>query len=330
MQLQFQLQERPRRNRSRGWLREMIAETGLSVRDLIYPIFITDQDQTVPVKTLPGQMIYTLKDLPEKVQLISDAGIQAIALFPNISQDKKYEDAREAYSQSNLVCEAIQLIKSKFPHIGVICDVALDGYTLSGHDGIIDDAGAIKNDVTVEILSKMAVNFAQAGCDVVAPSDMMDGRVQAIRTSLDEAQFQDTIILSYAVKYASSFYGPFRDATGTMSCLKGDKKTYQMDPRNRVEAFREVRLDIEEGADILMVKPGLPYLDILKQIKENCDIPVFCYQVSGEYAMIKAAAELGYLNAEDTLYESLLCIKRAGADAIFTYGALEIADQLKK
>lgn len=320
---------RMRRNRRHEWLRELVAETGLTVNDLVYPVFFCEGNNVKnPINSLPGQNVFSIDQLCEHVAKASDLGIKALALFPNTPYEKKSHDAQEAYRNENLTCNVINTLKQKFPHIGLIADIALDAYTLSGHDGVANDEGLILNDATVEILAKQAVNFAQAGCDLVGPSDMMDGRVSVIREALDAADYADIGILSYAVKYASSFYGPFRDATGTSACLKGDKKTYQMDTRNTQEAMREIALDIEEGADIIMIKPGLPYLDVIARAKDMFDVPVFAYHVSGEYAMIKHAAQTGCLDEEKAMLECLNSFKRAGADAILTYAAMDIANAL--
>ena len=257
-------------------------------------------------------------------------GIPAIALFPVTPEDRKSDDGQEATNPENLVCRTVREIKSRFTEIGVICDVALDPYTTHGHDGLVDDDFYVLNDETIEVLCKQSIVQAEAGCDVIAPSDMMDGRIGAIRDALDAEGFQNTQILSYAAKYASAFYGPFRDAVGSSSGFgKKDKSTYQMDPANSEEALREVELDIEEGADMVMVKPGMPYLDIITNVKEAFGLPTFAYQVSGEYAMIAAAAQNGWLDQQQSMMESLLCFKRAGADAILSYFSLDAAQQLK-
>ena len=321
---------RPRRLRSAGWVREMIAEHRLCAADLIWPVFVTEgQGRREAIASMPGVERLSIDLLIEEVKKAGDLGIQAIALFPVTPVGKKTIDGREACNPDNLICRAIHELKRHAPGLGIITDVALDPYTTHGHDGILED-GRIVNDPTIEVLMRQALVQSQAGADVIAPSDMMDGRVGKIRDALDDGGFQDTMILSYAIKYASGFYGPFRDAVNSAGFLKGDKKTYQMDPANTDEALREVALDIAEGADMVMVKPGLPYLDVIHRVKDNFNVPVFAYQVSGEYAMLKAAAANNWLDYDICLQESLLAFKRAGASAIFTYGALECARLLKK
>ncbi len=317
---------RLRRNRSEKWLRNMLSENKLRTSDFILPLFIQEGQQTrTTINSMPGVERLSLDVLEEIVEQAVQLGIPAIALFPSISSDKKSENAKEAYNDKNLVCLAVKAIKKKFPEIGVICDVALDPYTLDGQDGLVKD-GYVANDETNIVLCKQALSLARAGCDVIAPSDMMDGRIGEIRKALDNEGFINVKILAYSAKYASSFYGPFRDAVGSTNNLgKADKKTYQMDPANSAEALREVALDIAEGADMVMVKPGLPYLDIIRMVKDNFNIPVLAYHVSGEYAMLKAAAQNGWLDYEKTLYESMLSLKRAGSSAILTYAALDIA-----
>ena len=321
---------RLRRLRSSGWIRDIVAEHSISAADLIWPVFIVDgQNRREPIQSMPGVERLSLDFLTEELKKAADLGIKAFALFPVTPTEKKTMDGAEALNPNNLICRAIQAAKKELPDCGLITDVALDPYTTHGHDGIFHD-GKILNDETVEILSRQAVIQAQAGADIIAPSDMMDGRVGAIRQALDAHNFQDAMILSYAVKYASCFYGPFRDAVGSGGFLKGDKKTYQMNPANTDEAMREVALDIQEGADMVMVKPGLPYLDVIARVKEIFKIPAFAYQVSGEYAMMKAAAQNGWLNYDAALAETLLAFKRAGADAVLTYGAVDMAKILKK
>lgn len=320
---------RMRRNRQTDWSRRMIRETTLTVNDLIWPVFIVDgAEKREPVPSMPGVERLSIDQLLDMVGYAKDLGIPAIALFPYTDPDVKTPDAREAYNPDNLICRAVKAIKAVHPDIGLICDVALDPYNSDGHDGLVLN-GEILNDETVEILCQQAVNQAQAGCDVIAPSDMMDGRVGAIRKALDDAGYANVQIMSYAAKYASAFYGPFRDAVGSKGALKGDKKTYQMDPANRDEALREVALDIQEGVDMLMVKPGLPYLDILSTLKQTFKMPTYAYNVSGEYAMLKAADAQGWLDFETTMMETLVSFKRAGADGIFTYAALDMAKILK-
>jgi porphobilinogen synthase len=318
---------RPRRNRKAPWSRALVRETSLSPSDLIWPLFITE-DESTPIITMPGVMRWTITQLVERAREALSLGIPALALFPCTNASLKNEEGSEALNPDNLICRALSAIKQAVPEIGLIADVALDPYTSHGHDGLLRN-GEILNDETVTLLVRQAVLLAQAGADIVAPSDMMDGRVKAIREGLDKAGFQNVQILSYAAKYASSFYGPFRDAVGSSQALKGDKKTYQMDPANAREALREVALDEAEGADMVMVKPGLPYLDIIRMVRDMSLLPVFAYQVSGEYAMIEAAAQNGWLDGERAMMESLLSFKRAGADAILTYYAPRAAQLLR-
>ena len=321
-------QTRMRRLRSQGWIRDMVAETQLQVSDLIWPVFITEgEGQTEPVTSMPGIERFSIDRLLPEVARAAELGIPAIALFPATPPEKKSENGTESYNPFNLVCRAIQSIKEQTQNIGVITDVALDPYTDHGHDGLLED-GKILNDESVEILCRQALNQARAGADIIAPSDMMDGRVGAIRQALDSEGFRDVAILSYAAKYASTFYGPFRDAVGSGDMLKGDKKTYQMNPANTDEALREVALDLQEGADMVMVKPGMPYLDIIQRVKSTFAVPTFAYQVSGEYAMIKHAAQAGCFHEENALIESLIAFKRAGCNGIFTYGAINAATVL--
>lgn len=310
-------------------MRELATETRLHTSDLIWPVFITEgKNKAETIPSLPGVSRFSTDLAIEEIKKAADLGISAVALFPVVPEDKKTPDGAESYNPDNLICRALQDIKKACPDIGLISDVALDPYTTHGHDGLYQD-GHILNDETVEILSKQALVQAEAGADIIAPSDMMDGRIGAIRKTLEENKFHDTLILSYAAKFASHFYGPFRDAVGSGSALKGDKKTYQMNPANASESLREVALDIAEGADMVMVKPGLPYLDIIKSVKDNFEIPVFAYHVSGEYAILKAAAEKGALDYESALLETLTAFKRAGATGIFTYAAMEAAKLLK-
>jgi porphobilinogen synthase len=321
---------RPRRNRRHGWLRELVAENRLSVKDLIWPVFVIDgARESQKIASMPGVERLSLDLLVDKVGEAHELGIPAIALFPAVEERLKTPDAREAVNPDNLVCRATRAVKQAFPELGVICDVALDPFNSDGHDGILVD-GYVDNDASVAILCRQAVVQAQAGCDVVAPSDMMDGRIGAIRDALDAAGLIHTAILSYAAKYASSFYGPFRDAVGSSGALKGDKKTYQMDPGNSDEALREVAIDLREGADMVMVKPGMPYLDIVQRVKAEFAVPTFAYQVSGEYAMLKAAIGHGWLDNDKAVLESLTAFKRAGADGVLTYLAVEAAKLLRK
>lgn len=318
-----------RRNRSQVWLRDLVAENRLAVEDLIWPVFvIAGDDERQPVLSMPGVERVSVDQLATDVAIAAELGILAVTLFPYTESNIKTPDAREAYNPDNLVCQAVRAVKEAHPGVGVICDVALDPYNSDGHDGLVRD-GRILNDETIEILCRQALVQAAAGCDVIAPSDMMDGRVGAIRDALDTEGYQDVSIMSYAAKYASAFYGPFRDAVGSSGVLKGDKKTYQMDPANSDEALREVGLDIEEGADMVMVKPGLLYLDVLRRVKETFDLPTFAYNVSGEYAMLKAAAANDWLDYDRVMIEALTAFKRAGANGILTYAAVEAARLLK-
>ncbi len=320
---------RMRRNRQNPWVRRMVSENTLNVADLIWPLFVIEGNKKrEPVPSMPGVERLSIDLLVREVEKASILGIPAIALFPNTPDDKRDDEASEAFNPDNLVCRAVRAIKRDVPDIGVICDVALDPYTSHGHDGLLID-DEIANDETVEALIMQSLNQVQAGCDILAPSDMMDHRIGAIRQALEEHGFENTLIMSYAAKYASAFYGPFRDAVGSSGTLKGDKRTYQMDPANSDEALREVELDIEEGADMIMVKPGMPYLDIAARIKEEFQMPTFAYQVSGEYAMIMAAVQNGWLDHEKVMMESLMSFKRAGCDGILTYFALEAAKILK-
>lgn len=321
---------RLRRNRRNPWTRRLVAETRLSVDDLIWPIFLIEGSGLVTeVDSMPGVQRVTLDRLATHVRPAAELGIPALALFPATPVSKKDAEGSEAVNPDNLMCRAAQLLKREFPGLGLIGDVALDCYTDHGHDGVIRD-GYVHNDASVAVLVQQAVNQAQAGIDVVAPSDMMDGRIGAIRTALDAAGLIDTRIMSYAVKYASAFYGPFRDAVGTGGALKGDKKTYQMDPSNTDEALREVEMDLLEGADMVMVKPGMPYLDIVRRVHERFGAPTFAYQVSGEYSMITAAAQNGWIDGERAMMESLAGFKRAGAAGILTYFAVAAANLLRQ
>jgi porphobilinogen synthase len=322
---------RPRRNRRDAWTRRMVAENRLSVDDLIWPIFVMEGQgaQVSEVGSMPGVQRVTLEALARHVTPAAELGVPAIALFPMTPPERKDAEGTEARNPDNLMCRAARLLKREFPHIGLVGDVALDPYTDHGHDGVIRD-GYVDNDESLEILATQALVQAQAGIDIIAPSDMMDGRVAAIRARLDGAGLIGTRIMSYAAKYASAFYGPFRDAVGSGGALKGDKKTYQMDPANSDEALREVAMDLAEGADMVMVKPGMPYLDIVQRVKAEFRVPTFAYQVSGEYAMIQAAVRNGWLDGERAMMESLMAFKRAGADGVLTYFAVEAARVLKK
>jgi porphobilinogen synthase len=321
---------RPRRLRVSPWIRNMVSEHRVTVNDLIWPVFIQEGNNLrTPIASMPGVERFSIDLLTLAVKEARDLGIPAIALFPATPANLKTQDGEEAFNPENLVCRTIRAIKSAVPDIGIICDVALDPYTSHGQDGLVRN-GVVVNDETVEVLCKQSVVQARAGCDVIAPSDMMDGRVGAIRKALDNAGFSHVAILSYAAKYASAFYGPFRDAVGSANNLgKSDKKTYQMDPSNSSEALREVALDIAEGADMVMVKPGMPYLDVVARVKDTFKVPTFAYQVSGEYAMLCAAAANGWLDREKVILESLLSFKRAGADGVLTYFAMEAAKLLK-
>lgn len=322
---------RPRRLRVSGWIRNMVSEHRVTVNDLIWPVFIQEgSNLRTPIASMPGVERLSVDLLVLAAKEARDLGIPAIALFPATPTNLKTQDGEEALNPENLVCRTIRAIKAAVPEIGIICDVALDPYTTHGQDGLVRD-GIVINDETVEVLCKQSIVQARAGCDIIAPSDMMDGRVGAIRQALDAAGFSHVAILSYAAKYASAFYGPFRDAVGSANNLgKSDKKTYQMDPSNSSEAIREVALDIAEGADMVMVKPGMPYLDVVARVKDTFKVPTFAYQVSGEYAMLCAAAANGWLDREKVILESLLSFKRAGADGILTYFAIEAAKLLKK
>ncbi|MHA1536946.1 MAG: porphobilinogen synthase [Alphaproteobacteria bacterium] len=320
---------RMRRNRRDAWSRALTAENTLSAADLIWPIFVIEGDgKRMPIESMPGVARHPIKTLADAVGEAKDLGIPAVALFPTTPPERKDEDGSEATRPDNLVCRAIAAIKQAHPDIGVICDVALDPYTSHGQDGVIR-GGYVANDETLPILAEQSLVQARAGCDIIAPSDMMDGRVGVIRDALDKDGFEHVRILAYAAKYASAFYGPFRDAVGSSSNLKGDKRTYQMDPANGDEAIREVALDIEEGADMVMVKPGMPYLDIVRRVKETFGVPTYAYQVSGEYAMLQAAARNGWLDGDRVMMESLMAFKRASANGVLTYFAIEAAKRLK-
>jgi len=319
---------RLRRSRKFHWSRKLIQENNLSSSDLIYPIFLIEGKNTKqPIKTMPGINRYSIDQLGTVINSVIKYNIPMVALFPSTPKSKKDKYGSEALNENNLVCRAIRFIKKRFKNdVGVMCDVALDPYTIHGHDGLLKKDYVI-NDKTVDILIKQSLIQAQMGCDVIAPSDMMDGRVGKIRKFLDKNLYHDVQILSYAVKYASNFYGPFRDAVGSKKSLKSDKKNYQMDFSNSNESLREVALDIKEGADMIMVKPGLPYLDIIQKVKENFKIPVLAYQVSGEYSLIKNGIKNNIIS-EDSIIESLMCFKRAGASAVVSYFALDIAKKL--
>lgn len=322
---------RLRRNRRTAALRRLVAETGLGPSDFIYPVFVLEgEDRSEPVPSMPGIERKSVDRLLRELGEVVSLGIPAVALFPVIGTEKKSLDGAECANADGLVQTAVRAIKKEYPDLAVVTDVALDPYTTHGQDGIIDDDGYVLNDVTVDMLVRQAVSHADAGADIVAPSDMMDGRIGAIRAALEDNEHPNTAILAYAAKYASCFYGPFRDAVGSAGNLgSGDKNTYQMAPSNSDEALREVGLDIAEGADIVMVKPAMPYLDIVRRVRDSFDVPVFAYHVSGEYAMLKAAAQNDWLDERSAVLEALLCIRRAGASAILTYYAVDAAKWLK-
>jgi porphobilinogen synthase len=321
---------RPRRNRKSEWARRMVRENVVTADDLIWPLFLVDGTGIrAAVDSMPDVERLSVDEAVRAAERAAKLAIPCLALFPYTDPARRDESGSEALNPDNLACRAIRAIKKEVPEIGVLCDVALDPYTSHGHDGLLRD-GVILNDETVAVLVRQALVEAEAGCDIIAPSDMMDGRVGAIRSGLDAAGFADVSIMAYAAKYASAFYGPFRDAIGSNATLIGDKRTYQMDPANTEEALREVELDIAEGADMVMVKPGLPYLDVLQRVKETFGMPTFAYQVSGEYAMIMAAAGNGWLDGEKAMMESLIAFKRAGADGVLTYFAAKVAEKLKK
>ncbi len=320
---------RMRRNRSENWLRRLVRENQLTTDDLIWPLFVVEgTGKREPVPSMPGVERLSVDLLAEEVGKAKELGIPAIAVFPYTEDHLKTPDGREALNGDNLVCRGVREIKKHVDDIGILCDVALDPYNSDGHDGIVKD-GVILNDETVEVLCQQSIVQAEAGCNVIAPSDMMDGRVGAIRKALDDKGFQDVTIMAYAAKYASAFYGPFRDAVGSGGALTGDKKTYQMDPGNTDEALREVALDIAEGADMVMVKPGMPYMDVVRRVKDEFGVPTFAYNVSGEYAMLRAASENGWLDYPSAMMEMLTGFKRAGADGILTYAARDAAKILK-
>jgi porphobilinogen synthase len=320
---------RPRRNRKAEWSRRLVRENVLTTNDLIWPLFLIDGERRrEPVASLPGVERVSVDEAVRDAERAAELGVPALAFFPYTEAALKDEYGSEAYNEKNLVCRACRAIKQAVPHLGLITDVALDPYTSHGHDGLMDGE-RILNDESVEALVRQTLNQARAGADVIAPSDMMDGRVAAIREALDDEGYLDVQIMAYAAKYASAFYGPFRDAIGSTGALKGDKRTYQMDPGNSDEALREVELDLEQGADMVMVKPGMPYLDIIRRVKDEFGAPTFAYQVSGEYAMIQAAAGNGWLDGDKAMMESLMSFKRAGANGVLTYFAPRAAAKLK-
>jgi len=317
---------RMRRGRSSAWMRAMLAEHRLHPSDLIWPLFVCDgKSCDEPVASLPGVSRWSVDLLPGKAREAAALGIPCLALFPNTPAGLRTDEAKEALNPDNLICRAIGAIKETVPEIGILTDVALDPYTAHGHDGLVDARGYVVNDETVAVLVEQALVQARAGADIIAPSDMMDGRVGAIRSGLEAAGFRDVAIMAYAAKYASAFYGPFREAVGSGGRLKGDKRSYQMDPANSDEALREVALDLAEGADMVMVKPGLPYLDVIARVRDRFGVPTFAYQVSGEYAMIEHAAAAGAGDRDSLMLETLLAFKRAGATGVLTYHALDAA-----
>ena len=326
------LTHRPRRLRKQKFNRSLVRENSLSASDLIYPLFVIEgENKREIIESMPGIERVSIDQLLVEAKEVMDLKIQAIALFPVISSDKKTEEAEEAYNPDGLVQRAVRALKRSLPELAVITDVALDPFTSHGQDGLIDSDGYVLNDETVDVLIKQSISHAEAGADIVAPSDMMDGRIGAIRNALEDSGFIHTNILSYSAKYASSFYGPFREAVGSSGNLgKSDKKTYQMDPGNSNEAIREVELDISEGADMVMIKPGLPYLDIVSNVKQVFGVPTFAYHVSGEYAMLKAASQNNWIDEKSTVLETLLCFKRAGDEAILTYYAKDEAKWIKE
>jgi porphobilinogen synthase len=323
------LTTRLRRNRKSEWARRMVRENVLTTDDLIWPLFVTGgHNLRAPVASMPGVERLSVDQTVREAERAMKLNIPCIALFPYTEPSLRDEQGSEALNAENLVCQSVRAIKKEFPDLGILCDVALDPYTSHGHDGLLED-GRILNDETVAVLVRQALVQAGAGCDIIAPSDMMDGRVGAIRDGLDRAGFADVQIMAYAAKYASAFYGPFRDAIGSAKTLTGDKRTYQMDSANSDEALREVELDIAEGADMVMVKPGMPYLDVLRRVKDAFGMPTFAYQVSGEYAMIAGAANNGWIDGERAMMEALVAFKRAGADGVLTYFAPKAAEKLK-
>ena len=316
---------RLRRNRSTGFIRKLVSENKIDTSDLIYPMFLIDgKNKIEQIDSMPGIVRHSLDNFLKEAEEVYKLGIPAIAIFPNIEASLRDAEGSEATNREGLVPKAVREIKKHLPELGVMTDVALDPYTNHGHDGLLSDSGYILNDETVKVLCEQALVCAEAGADIIAPSDMMDGRVEEIRNRLDLNHLNLTLIMAYSAKYASKYYGPFRDAVGANNTLKGDKKTYQMDPANSDEALHEIALDLSEGADMVMVKPGLPYLDVIKRVKDKFDVPVFAYQVSGEYSMHKAAIDKGWIDKE-VIFESLMCFKRAGATGILTYFAKEFA-----
>ena len=320
---------RPRRNRQNDWVRRLVRETVPTADDLVWAVVVHDGDEAkVPVSSLPGVERLNVKEAAKAAKRAQKLGIPAIAIFPNIDPAKKNDNGSEALNPNGLVPQCIKAMKDAAPNVGIICDVALDPFTTHGHDGLIDEEGYVLNDATTKQLVRQAVMQAEAGADVLAPSDMMDGRIEAIRETLEVSDMHNVLICSYAAKYASAFYGPYRDAIGSSAALKGDKKTYQMDPGNTDESLREVAMDIEEGADMVMVKPGMPYLDIVRRVSSEFGVPTLAFQVSGEYAMIRAAGQNGWIDEDRAIMESLMCFKRAGASGVVTYFAERMAQAL--
>jgi porphobilinogen synthase len=321
---------RPRRNRKAEWARRLVRENVLTTDDLIWPLFVVEGQKTrTAIASMPGVERLSVDEIVRDAERAAKLNIPCIALFPFTEPSLRDEVGSEACNSNNLVCQSVRAIKKEFPDLGVLCDVALDPFTSHGHDGLIEN-GCILNDETVAVLVRQALVQAEAGCDIIAPSDMMDGRIGAIRQALDQAGFLDVQIMAYAAKYASAFYGPFRDAIGSAKTLTGDKRTYQMDSANTDEALREVELDLAEGADMVMVKPGMPYLDVVRRVKDTFAVPTFAYQVSGEYAMIAGAANNGWIDGERAMMESLVAFKRAGADGVLTYFAPQAAEKLRQ
>jgi len=321
---------RLRRNRAADWSRRLVAENAVTASDLIWPVFVHDGNDPVDIPSMPGVQRQSMSSLVDAVGEAADLGIPLVAIFPAIDADLKNEEGTEATNPDNIVCRSVRALKAALPDVGVLCDAALDPFTSHGHDGLIRD-DYVQNDITVEVLIQQALNQVEAGCDVIAPSDMMDGRIGAIREALEADGHHNTQIMAYAAKYASAFYGPFRDAIGSKANLgKATKATYQMNPANGDEALREVAMDIAEGADMVMVKPGMPYLDLCHRVKEAFLMPTFAYQVSGEYAMLAGAAQNGWLDGEKVMMESLTCFKRAGCDGVLTYFAVQAARLLKE
>ena len=319
---------RPRRLRQADFIRRLVRETALGAEHLIQPLFVAEGALCGPVAAMPGVVRHNPQQLLEQARRALELGLPAIALFPVIPAGNKSDDGAEALNPQGLVPRMVKMLKAELPELGLIVDIALDPYTTHGHDGLLDKRGAVDNDATVDVLVRQSVVYARAGADVLAPSDMQDGRIGAIRTALERDRLSNTLLLSYAAKYASAFYGPFRDAVGSSGQLKGDKRGYQMDPANTDEALREVAMDLQEGADMVMVKPGLPYLDIVRRVKQEFSVPTLAYQVSGEYSMLKAAAAQGWLDERACMIEALQCLRRAGADAIFSYAAMDVAGWL--